>query len=132
MNNLNWNKVYLKMKCCVYFIFGNENSTQTMMRMMHAKSYYNNDVRFLCYIFIWYASKSMNSILNNANSFLLLCLHNSCEIDLYMHGVLLILYDKVCAWVHLYGLLKIDSGLNSTYTTFLYTHWTFQTPWGIQ
>ena len=69
MNNLNWNKVYLKMKCCVYFIFGNENSTQTMMRMMHAKSYYNNDVRFLCYIFIWYASKSMNSILNNANSF---------------------------------------------------------------
>ena len=57
------------MKCCVYFIFGNENSTQTMMRMMHAKSYYNNDVRFLCYIFIWYASKSMNSILNNANSF---------------------------------------------------------------
>ena len=64
--------------------------------------------------------------------FMLLCLHNSCEIDLYMHGVLLILYDKVCAWVHLYGLLKIDSGLNSTYTTFLYTHWMFQTPWGIQ
>ena len=51
------------------FLFGNENK---IMRMMHAKSYYNNDVKIpLLYIHL-ICFQNVYSILNNANCFLLL------------------------------------------------------------